>query len=544
MRHGRSVGRFGVVLGVALCWLAAACGSAHAHAVLVGTDPSNESTIERAPDEVRITFNENVTVAFGGVKAFGPDGQRADRGDATVEGDTVRLPLEDAGEGSYAVAWRVVSADGHPVRGASVFHVGAPTGKASRDKAAAASEASGALELAFGVARGGVLLGVLLAAGGVLFGVATGTRTRWTAAFVVVAAVSVAASYVLDAAVTGGFSLLEALRWTVLEEQSGTVYGRGSLARAGALVVLALVLAVSRTVRMPRVVLGLAAVVLAATLSLSGHAIAGEPLWLRLGADMLHSIAAAVWLGGLAQLLVAVRERELSPAAVGRFSQLALASVVALVVTGLYAAYNEVGLSVDGLVGTTYGRLVLIKAVLLGLAMPLAYVNRQRNVPGLGDSGMHEQAAARLGRYVAGELALLVCVIAATAWLIQAIPAKDELRPGFVEKTVELRSGSLQLVLDPAEVGPNELHLYALDKQHQPNARIAELTITASNPERDIDDLDITVQSAGPGHYTTASATLPFAGRWTFTVRAKLGEFEEQRARFDVEIAPASNDTE
>jgi putative copper export protein len=150
-------------------------------------------------------------------------------------------------------------------------------------------------------------------------------------------------------------------------------------------------------------------------LSLSGHAIAGSDVWLRAPADMVHAICATLWLGGLIQLWLLVRhpdagERDVSATAM-RYSRLAFVSVIALTATGLLAALEEIGLSWEALVATTYGQLVIVKVALLGGTMPVAAINRNRNVPGLSDRKQHAQARTVLGRYVRYEATMLVVVM-------------------------------------------------------------------------------------------------------------------------------------
>ncbi len=122
----------------------------------------------------------------------------------------------------------------------------------------------------------------------------------------------------------------------------------------------------------------------------SGHAAAASPAWLAIGLQVVHVVAMAVWLGGLAALLAGLRGRDpaTDPAAepaARRFSAVALGAVGALVVTGVLRAINEV----DGwgpLVDSTYGRLVLVKGVLLVAIAGLGAVNRYRHVPAAGRS--------------------------------------------------------------------------------------------------------------------------------------------------------------
>ncbi len=117
---------------------------------------------------------------------------------------------------------------------------------------------------------------------------------------------------------------------------------------------------------------------LLAGLAFAGHAAAadGAEFVLQVCADAVHLLASGVWLGGLVPLAFLLREcnrnGDASSLAVAReatrrFSNLALASVIVLICTGLYNAWNLVG-GFAPLFGTTYGKLLLVK---LGLLLPL-----------------------------------------------------------------------------------------------------------------------------------------------------------------------------
>jgi copper transport protein len=178
----------------------------------------------------------------------------------------------------------------------------------------------------------------------------------------------------------------------------------------------------------------------AASPSLSGHASDGNALWLRVPLDMLHVLAGAAWLGGLVQLLtIAKRERSLDPrmfAVVNRYSTIAAISVGVLVITGIYATLDELGAGLGELVGSTWGRLILAKVVLLGATMPLANANRLRNVPDVGYDPV--RGVPRLRRFVVLELVIIVWVVGATAMLVYETPPKDV----SVETASPARTGS------------------------------------------------------------------------------------------------------
>src|SRR4029453_16301477 len=101
--------------------------------------PENAS-LERSPVEVRMWFSEPVEVALGSVRVLDARGRRVDDGRVDHPGgdqQVLRVRLEDELRGGYAVGWRVVSADGHPVSGAFTFGVGQGTaGQAQRSHCA------------------------------------------------------------------------------------------------------------------------------------------------------------------------------------------------------------------------------------------------------------------------------------------------------------------------------------------------------------------------------------------------------------------------
>ncbi|MCA1843992.1 MAG: copper resistance protein CopC, partial [Actinobacteria bacterium] len=130
MRPPLAAGLTRAVAGVALLltFLGITAGPASAHAVLLRTEPSPQTTVKTAPPAVRLQFSESVEVAFGAVRVFDVDGKRVDKGKITTTagGREVVVPANLA-TGTYTVTWRVVSTDGHPVHGGFQFYVGAPS---------------------------------------------------------------------------------------------------------------------------------------------------------------------------------------------------------------------------------------------------------------------------------------------------------------------------------------------------------------------------------------------------------------------------------
>src|SRR3989454_1025893 len=130
--------------------------------------------------------------------------------------------------------------------------------------------------------------------------------------------------------------------------------------------------------------LGVAALVL---LGAAGHAAAVEPgTFGALVVDGVHLLAASIWVGALLPLAALLRRamteagadsRPYAVVAARQLSRTALLAVVVLAATGAANAWTFVG-SVGGLLGTPYGRLLLLKLSVLAPILALAIANRRR----------------------------------------------------------------------------------------------------------------------------------------------------------------------
>ena len=116
-----------LVAAVAAALVLAWAPPASAHATLIDTDPDEGAVLESAPDLIRFTFNEPVRGVPDGVHVFDAEGASIGSSSRTSDTDLLVTLDEEPGEGSLIVAWRVVSADGHPISGTLTFAVGAPS---------------------------------------------------------------------------------------------------------------------------------------------------------------------------------------------------------------------------------------------------------------------------------------------------------------------------------------------------------------------------------------------------------------------------------
>jgi copper transport protein len=455
--------------------VAAAAGlvpaEAAAHQQLLRAEPAAGTAVLASPAELRLTFREAAELALTRIELIGPGGEavplgrpRAASGSAAV----VLVPVHGVlAAGAYTVRWSTSSRDGHPVRGEYGFEVSPDTagsvpvgGEPGAGATAPGREAPpaahhphhGAVDDGFRADSPGYvavrwanfasLLGVV---GSVSFALLVlGTlrrrgnleeralipeaRARAATVGLAFAALLVPATlgrlYAQSLAMHGADHVLDAERIGTL--LSRTVWGWGWILQGAATLVCVAGFALARRgVRGGWPLAALGALALAVTPALSGHA-AVMPGWtgaLAITADALHVLGAGGWLGALLVLLVAglpaaarlgpARRGAGTAALVRAFSPAALLFASLLVLTGIVAIVLHTD-SLEALLGSRYGTLLIVKLAIFLLVFATGAYNFLRVQPALGD----DLSTGRLRRSAGLELAVAAAVLLVTAVLV------------------------------------------------------------------------------------------------------------------------------
>lgn len=113
------------VVAALLAALVVAVAPVRAHSDLSSSDPQDGAVLADAPQEISFTFNEELLAQGNAVTLTHVDSDtRLELGEVEVRGDTVRVAWPDQSPaGEFRAAYRVVSADGHPIDGAVTFTV-------------------------------------------------------------------------------------------------------------------------------------------------------------------------------------------------------------------------------------------------------------------------------------------------------------------------------------------------------------------------------------------------------------------------------------
>jgi copper transport protein len=540
--------------------------SASAHAYLVRTVPSASGVVNTPPSQVSLTFDEAVEPRFAIISVTDKDGHQVTAGHperSPTDPNTLVVPLKKIPEGWYLVYWRVISVDGHPVRGAFTFAVGPNQGPQPEFVIPSIAESAATPRLV--AARAAVFLTVMSAIG--LFvlrlGIARpvirrvdGTNLRAVSiAFFVAAALGLIAIPVYLDIATAEFSLRSAFDLgTVVPLVHASAFGRGyiDLWICFALFVAAASVAiwVDRPERPKRSIAellatgGAGASALAVLLvpGAAGHAAQTAPRGVSLMLDWLHLTAGSVWVGGLLGLLVLWRSLPVARRVAGlvvtvpRFSNMALVSVLLLLGTGIGATVIHMP-TLPALWQTSYGKTILVKIALLACAMLLAAVNLARTKPRLAASRQRVElgppAAGLLRRLVGGELLLVWAAVVAAAVLSSLAPPPPALAqeggalarvgPGPVRTAVTKNGYKLQVLVSPNRAAvPNDFAL-RITRNGKPVTG-ADVTVTFAMLDMEMGNQEFRLTETSPGVYSRPSnPALVMVGHWglSFQVNPK-----------------------
>src|SRR5438067_4357665 len=96
-----------------------------AHARLLRSQPSADSSLKQPPKTVELWFGEELDAGGSAIAVTDQTGKRVDKQNVGLgEGDKkLQVELEDLASGTYTVEWKALSTDGHTMRGRFTFAV-------------------------------------------------------------------------------------------------------------------------------------------------------------------------------------------------------------------------------------------------------------------------------------------------------------------------------------------------------------------------------------------------------------------------------------
>jgi copper transport protein len=378
-----------------------ASGAVLGHAELISSSPAANASLLASPATVTMTFSEPIDPATASVQLLDAH-QRAVSGVGAVRvdgsGTVASVDVPALAPGVYTVSYRVTSAtDGHVSAGIWAFLVD-PTG--AQPPPATGPQSSSPSEDALTVGVRWVALAAALVVLGLSIFWLVSARPALAAAGAELRAPWLVIAIAGGLAIIGLWAYLtiaarpfaEAIPAGLIQLDFAAPFGATPFADAMRLsevgVVAAFLIAVARLLsstdahrattdngdRNALWLIAAAAAVALAGASLAGHAAARGGL-LFAGIDWLHLLAVAAWVGTLPGLLYLTwRSRGAVAEALRRHSRLALAAAPIVALTGIANSPLVLG-DARGLVGSTYGNVLLAKVVLFGIAVAIGAAN-------------------------------------------------------------------------------------------------------------------------------------------------------------------------
>ncbi len=559
--------------------------STYAHAALVRTDPPDSTVLAEAPSQIRLWYNEPISVSFSTFQVLDLEGQPVELTSIhldELDPQLVILELPEIEDGVYSIHWHVLSAaDGHDTQGYVVFGVGS-----SADlNTAVVHEVQTAVpwtEVILRWANYGLMalvIGAVVVVQLVLpraqrqivltdSYLPTRRRILKLATYAAVGSLLVGlglylyqlsrllANLAAEATWLGtGWELLADSRWGWLwlgrQVVFGTLailFGQMQKRRAGLGMVASLLVVGTAVLQ-----------------ALNSHAAAvTNQLSLALVADTLHILAMGAWLGGVVSLLaglpaVATRSlpaqaRQLRRNAWRIFGPVAAVAVGLLVFSGLVSAGFQVA-TPDAMLTSFYGQTLLTKIglmLLMGLfgllnsatlhprvAAPLARLLKK-------PAGWTLFSVDKLPRLVLLEASVGLIVLFATGIVTASptavgpgyLPYPDEEQPSAMTQSVE--DMIISFSSKPNLPGQNIFLVRAASHRRPAPAEVAKVILRFRYLEEDLDTISVEAQEIDETAFRLGGGYFSLPGRWHVDVVVRRLGVEDSIGSFEWIVPPTA----
>ncbi|MEY2191483.1 copper resistance CopC/CopD family protein [Neobacillus sp. BF23-41] len=518
-----------------------------AHAYIKKSTPLENETVEKAPTEVTIKFDETVQPAFNSIKVFDSEGNRVDKKNGRID---PKQPFilksglkKDLPNGSYRIKWKVVSSDGHPVEGVIPFQIG----EKGQDSTSLDNETKGYTPKAdLIIIRWLQYLSNAFYVGLIFFYMVivpkelreTGSVDKKFRMLIstglILLFLSILLSLPLQATIESGYPWSEVFNFSIIENiLMNTNYGQFWVIQIALLITLALLTSfIGMAERMKRAILWTCFCLGAALLltkALTSHAAAQPNPLLTIAMDFLHLLAASIWIGsltGFVSLLSLRKNTEIKQnylKMIKSFSKWGLILVLFLTLTGLFASFLYIP-NLSALVQTNYGKALMWKLILFLVMLLLAAVNFIK-----GKRGTTKGLKASLkGELTLGLLILVLSVV------LTNLPTAMQSPGPFMETNIVNQGKQLTLEATPNIIGVNLFEITLKDREGKPIKEIEQIHLTFTMLEMDMGKETVSLTKTADGKYEVKGLHFSMAGHWNVHVHVLTKSLESIDTDFKV----------
>ncbi|EAD5867739.1 copper resistance protein CopC [Listeria innocua] len=514
-----------------------------AHAYLENSNPADQSHIKTAPEKVTLVFNEEIEADFPLIEVKDSSGKRVETGKTAVSKKNdhmveASLPAELKAD-VYSVSWRVVSADGHAVSGVISFKLGD-----TKATFQSTEVPSNAFDLQISSVQKAILyIGFSLFIGMLVFGLGLYPRKEQLTAKITTRlkkiiwfalaflGTALLMQLFVQTSITTGVSISESFQPDKLAAFLTTKTGYIWLSELISWLVLVIftVIMVRKNKQWSWFALLTESALIGYLIfakAQNGHAAASADKIVSITADMLHMIAASVWVGGILVLLFVLPKTGKAREVWSRFAIIAIIAVASILVSGLLMAVMNIG-QMSNLFTTNYGKILLFK---IGLFLLMALLV--------------------LGHYIYLKLknkklpfkTILIELIIGTIILIVASVLTNVQTPpppapkAFDETiTAEGENAKINLRVEPATVGQNQFIITFTSADGATKTDFEQVTITTKSTKTD-EKATFQAKLANENQYFAEGLYINQTGKWEITVHGLTKDFTDINQTFTTNI--------
>lgn len=524
-------------------------GHAFSHAVLLGSNPAAEASLDVSPKEIVLNFNENVGPIF--VRVLDRTGQEVGApGEWRVDGNDVIMPLTaELPNGTYIATYRVISADTHPVGGSVVFAVGEAV--ASMDEVATAGGQTSGWVIPVAINRFLQYGAMMLAAGAALFAVwmtVPGAVEQSVFKMGRLSSTVAAITYVLalgfggaEMVLGGPAAFFSPDAWS---QGLGSTLGPSALIGIPGLLILIYAFGKGPEGKSAPILL-LGSGVSVASFLVTGHAATAPPVWMMAPVVAVHLFCAAFWLAALYPLAKTAQDSEVTQAGavMTQFSDRAVWTVCALFLSGAIITWIQVE-SPANLLSTDYGLRLAGKIAIFLALLGLAAINKMVLTPALekGDSN----ASGKLRRSIKYEYGAMVLIIGAAVSLTLVTPPRatmdmeggmgDMAMGGGFKTTISKGKYTADFSIDPGATTSSNMVMVEFKDDVGNPVEMVDVTISWALPSAGLEGIDGRGEMVMPGMYHFMFDQLIIPGEWEAQIDAFVDDFDKQIFRTNVPI--------
>lgn len=521
---------------------------ASAHAYILKSTPYENEIIQEAPKKVSIEFDEKIQTSFNSIEVFDSSGKRVDQENGGVNAKSPSIIECDLDEnlpnGTYSIQWRVVSSDGHPVKGSIPFQIGKGDAQGSSNE----HESKGYiptfdliiirwLQYTSNACFLGILFFSLFVLGKELKNDSWVLKilSKMAKLSIMIAALSMILSLPLQATIESGLGWGKVLSVGVLSDVlKNTLFGEMWILQICCLFFLFISTYFLEQTNFKRLWLWISFVLgmgLILSKAFTSHAASSTNVYLTIPLDFIHLLSASIWIGSIVTLAALIPlgkktdTKTLYFDTIHRFSKWGILLVLLITITGFFSSISFIP-NLRSLLFTNYGRVLLGKVLLLMVMMVFAAVNFVKGKRNRG-KGL---TSSLWGELITGLLILILSVILTNLPTAMASPGP------FKETNKDKQGSSITFEVTPNVIGENHFILSLKNKKGLPMKEIEQVTLTFTSLEMDMGDDPKTLVKVQDGKYEGQGMNFNMAGRWNVHVHVLTKDLETIDTDFKVRV--------